>query len=457
MSEPAAFPFQIALEDAMVNARPMGRANPTLFVAADMGLGKSRCAIKAAGRRRAKRVFVNCPTIGLVSWPAELEKWAPRSRWMVVTDPAMVPGADDLPPSDEPLYVFSPYSEIARRPAAWVEAATRFGADIVILDEAHFLSHMSSARTQAIYGWRADLNRSMVRPDQVVWPLSGTPAPNFTSELWPHLHALAPDTIRHPIHGRPMSEQEFLERFATVRTSAHGQHVTGSTNTPLLRQMTAEFFHRIRKSEVRSEMPPIVWTTEPLPISAATAQHYLDFPEGLDDAGLLDWLRTAYPSGSSERKATGLAKVAGAIEWCRNFLAGSDRKLILFAWHRDVLAPIHAALGPEFGSVCIDGDTPHRVRIAAVTEFQNEHGGPRLFCGQMLAAGTAITLTAASDVAFIEDDWTPGTMEQAAARADRLGQTRGVVARILYTPGTKDEVIAKARVRKAREFNLMFN
>jgi SNF2 family DNA or RNA helicase len=121
------------------------------------------------------------------------------------------------------------------------------------------------------------------------------------------------------------------------------------------------------------------------------------------------------------------------------------------------LAAIHEALGPAFGSVMICGDTQHKVRVAAVSEFQRPGAGPRLFCGQMLAAGTAITLTEASDVVFIEDDWTPGNMEQAAARADRLGQTRGVVARVLYTPGTKDEAIAKARVRKAREFNLMFN
>lgn len=445
------FPFQEALVERMTKS-------DRLFVAAEMGLGKSRCAIEAAGRRDARRILIAAPSIGLVSWPSEIVKWnaASSATAMPVSDPDMLPDADC--PIDFQTYCIVPYSEIARRPAAWVKAAARFNADVTVLDEAHYLKGIDSARTQAIYGWRADLQRSMVRPDQVVWPMSGTPAPNFTSELWPHLRALAPDTIRHPVHRRPMSEQEFLERFATCRVSAYGVHITGSKNTPQLRQMTDGFFHRIRKRDVRSEMPPILWTAEPLPITAATARHYLEFPEGLDDADLADWLRSAYPSGSSERKATGLAKVAGAIEWIRNFLENSDRKLISFAWHTDVVEAIHRELGPEFGSVCITGDTPQKVRVAAVNDFQSKApSSPRLFSGQMLAAGTMITLTEASDVVFPEDDWTPGTMEQAAARADRLGQTRGVVARILYTPGTKDEAIAAARVRKAREFNLMFN
>jgi SWI/SNF-related matrix-associated actin-dependent regulator 1 of chromatin subfamily A len=447
MSAPL-FPFQEALVERMASSeRP-------LFVAADMGLGKTRCAIEAASRKGAERVLVCAPPIGLVSWPSEIEKWNDEAWILPVSDPDLMPAPADLSVSG-PTYVIVPYSEIALRPRQWVEAAKRFNADVTVLDEAHYLKGMDATRTQAVYGWRADLKNAIVRPGSVVWPMSGTPAPSYTAELWPHLHALAPDTIRHPIHGRPMSEQEFLERFATTRTSIHGQHVTGSVNTPLLRRMTGSFFHRIRKSEVRSEMPPILWTAEPLPVSAADASQYLDFPEGLSDAELLTWLRTAYPSGSSERKATGLAKVRGGIEYVRNFLENSDRKLILFGWHRDVLEPIHHALGLEFGSVIITGDTPIAQRVSAVREFQD--GSARLFTGQMVAAGTTITLTRASDVAFIEDDWVPGNMEQAAARADRLGQTRGVVARVLYVPGTKDEAIAKARVRKAREFDLMFN
>jgi SWI/SNF-related matrix-associated actin-dependent regulator 1 of chromatin subfamily A len=444
MTDPL-FPFQRTMIGRMVNS-------DRLFVAADMGLGKTRCAIAAAEVRQAGRILVVAPTIGLVSWPAEIEKWTAGYSHGTYTDPDLLPEGNGFG-----HYAIIPYSEIARRPAAWVKAAARFNADVTVLDEAHYLKGMDATRTQAVYGWRADLQKSMVRPDQVVWPMSGTPAPNFTSELWPHLHALRPDLIKHPVTGRPMSYQQFLDRFATTRVSAYGQHVTGSVNTPLLRQMTGDFFHRIRKTDVRGEMPPIVWTTEPLPVSASEARDFLSVPEGLDDDGLLTWLRDAYPAGSSERKAVGLAKVPAAIEWCRGFLEGCDRKLILFAWHKEVLAAIHEALGPAFGSVMICGDTQHKVRVAAVSEFQRPGAGPRLFCGQMLAAGTAITLTEASDVVFIEDDWTPGNMEQAAARADRLGQTRGVVARVLYTPGTKDEAIAKARVRKAREFNLMFN
>jgi len=433
------FQFQTVMRDFLV-ARDRG------FMAADMGLGKTRVAIEAAGVRGFKRKLVVAPAIGLVSWPGELSKWSDEAC-LAVSDPALLPDS-----TSESLWAIAPFSEVQRNPRAWVEAAHRFRADLTVIDEAHYAKEQSSARAQALYGWRMDLKNSICLPEQSIWPMSGTPAPNYTSELWTHLHALAPVSITSPRTRQPMSYQEFLERFAVTRTSSYGQHVTGSRNTEQLRLATNSFFHRIRKTEARPDMPPILWTAEPIPAGNVPE---LNVPEGISDENLVAYLDTAFPSGSSERKAVGLAKVPGVVEWARAFLAGSDRKLIIFAWHRDVVRQITRALGPEFGAVSIDGDTSLALRNAAVSSFQLP-AGPRVFVGQMLACGTMLTLTAASDVAFAEDDWTPGTMEQAAARADRLGQLRGVRAVILHAPTKKDKRIARVRVDKANGLELMF-
>jgi SWI/SNF-related matrix-associated actin-dependent regulator 1 of chromatin subfamily A len=452
------FKFQDTLIDRLVTN---GTAGPNTFIAMDGGLGKTRCAVLAAKKLGMSRGWVVCPKIGLVSWPAELEKWWPEAHFATVSDPDLVPRHDQVPHAH--TWLVTPYSEVSRRPQAFIEAAKRFAPDVLVPDEAQALANLydkngdMTARTVAVYGPKADLVGGMAGEAQIVWPMSGTPAPNYTAELWTHLNALAPQTIAHPTAGRPLSYQEFIRRYSTTRLSAYGQHITGSVNTLELRRRTASFFHRVRKRDVLPDLPPVLWTAEPLPITADQASNHLDIPEGLDDAALLDWLRQAYPHGSSERKAMGLAKVAGAVEWADAFLQSCDRKLILFAWHTEVVEAITEGLRAlGYNPVMVHGGVSTGDRTAAVKAFQTDDQ-VRVIVGQMLALGTSVTLTAASDVGFVEDDWTPGNMEQAAWRADRIGQTRGVVARVLYVPGSKDEKIAKSRVRKAREFDKMFN
>lgn len=427
-------------------------ASPAKFCAVDTGLGKSRCVIKAAQRVGARNVLIPCPAIGKVSWPAEIEKWWPEASVLVPSEPALL-----TTHSTRPTFNIVSYDDLARDPQGWLEGAGRLDPDVVAPDEAQYLKNLDAARTKVVYGPRADRKGSLIERARYVWPLSGTPAPNYTAELWTHIHALAPHTIINPRTGRPMSEPEFKDRYSTQRASVYGMHVTGSINTSALRARTADFFYRLRKREVLKDMPEIVWTHEPIPM--ADAGRFLDaVPTGLSDDELLEWLRQNYAHGSSERKALGLAKVGGAAEWARNFLGGADfdRKLIMFGYHVEVVEHLAAELAAEYGVVMIHGGIGTAGRKRAVDLFQNDPN-VRIFIGEMISCGTSITLTAASDVAFVEGDWTPNNLAQAAARADRLGQTRGVIARLLYVPRSKDERIARVAARKASELAEMFD
>ena len=93
-------------------------------------------------------------------------------------------------------------------------------------------------------------------------------------------------------------------------------------------------------------------------------------------------------------------------------------------------------------------------RALAVEDFQTRPG-TRLFIGQILAAGTAITLTAANEVAIVEPSWVPGENVQAIARAHRLGQRDSVLASFLFLPGTLDERIMSVFRRKASEISIL--
>ena len=86
-------------------------------------------------------------------------------------------------------------------------------------------------------------------------------------------------------------------------------------------------------------------------------------------------------------------------------------------------------------------------RQQAVDAFQHEDG-PQLIVCSMKAASQGITLTRASNVAFLELDWTPARHDQAEDRLHRIGQESAVSAWYLLAPNTIDETMAELLQRK---------
>ena len=89
-------------------------------------------------------------------------------------------------------------------------------------------------------------------------------------------------------------------------------------------------------------------------------------------------------------------------------------------------------------------------RDAALRAFQAPDDGGRnqLIVCSIEVAGHGITLTRASNVAFLELDWTPAKHDQAEDRCHRIGQEDTVNASYLLAAGTVDETIATLLERK---------
>src|ERR1035437_9634125 len=74
---------------------------------------------------------------------------------------------------------------------------------------------------------------------------------------------------------------------------------------------------------------------------------------------------------------------------------------------------------------------------------------PELVCS-ISAAGVGITLTKASDMLFVETDWTPALITQAEDRCHRIGQENHVVCTTLIASGTLDEHIQSVLRKKVQ-------
>jgi len=439
-------------------------ARRAAILADDTGLGKSVQSIRAADKVGARRVLVLCQAIGRVSWALEFPKWQLMSREVMVYEnrtPSIPTG---------PLALIVAYSTLStahsrKRLERLLSVTGAFeGFDVVILDEAHHLAHPKSARTQAVYGSTLDRKKGVL--DLVdakhVWPLSATIQRGNAGELFPHLRALFPHVLAK-LFGFVPTHKDFLGKYTIQQKTPYGLQVLGNNNDKIaeLREAMRPYILRRAKRDVAAELGDIVHIPLPLevdPKEVAERAREIElaaFFEGIDGMDIDD-VGELPLHVARQWRALGEMKVQACVEWARDFLdQNPGQKLVIFAHHREVLDRLHAELAAYLPCV-IHGGVPAGTRVKEVSEFQ---GNPkaRVFLGQTIAAGTSITLTAASTVLMVEQEWTPADNYQAISRVHRIGQTEPVTAYYAYAANTLDEKIAARARRKAADFETLMD
>jgi SWI/SNF-related matrix-associated actin-dependent regulator 1 of chromatin subfamily A len=89
-----------------------------------------------------------------------------------------------------------------------------------------------------------------------------------------------------------------------------------------------------------------------------------------------------------------------------------------------------------------------QAREATVRRFQADEQAPPLIVCATRVAAQGITLTRASNVAFLELEWTPAMHDQAEDRCHRIGQHDAVTAWYLLAAETIDETMIELIARK---------
>jgi hypothetical protein len=136
-------------------------------------------------------------------------------------------------------------------------------------------------------------------------------------------------------------------------------------------------------------------------------------------------------------------KLHAALAWIHDFLA-SGEPLVVFARHVEIQEAVLARF-PD--AVHLMGRDPVPAREATVRAFQNGDG-PGLLVAATRVAAQGFTLTRASNVAFLELEWTPAMHDQAEDRLHRIGQRDAVTAWYLLAAGTIDETMAELVAHK---------
>jgi len=390
------------------------------FLADEQGLGKTVQALATLEADDAYPAVIVCPAGLKLNWLREIEHWLPHRSVQVINGTGVAP-------MEAEISVLNYEIVHAHR----VRLQLR-GPKALVLDESHYVKNPRAKRTQAVRRLAEALPEGALK-----LALTGTPVMNHPEELIAQLRIL----------GR-------LQEFGSGARFARRFQGAGAEERIHWHLRRSCFVRRL-KSEVLPQLP--AKTQVVLPVALDNQREYK-----LAQDDVIAWLREQpLDLGEVEAKiaaalrAQRLAqlnalkrlaargKASAALAWIDDFLA-SDEPLVVFAGNREV----QELLVERFpDALHILGRDSIQQREAAVDAFQDPDGPQLIVCATRVA-GQGITLTRASNVAFLDLEWTPAMHDQAEDRCHRIGQHDAVTAWYLLAADTIDETMIELISRK---------
>jgi SWI/SNF-related matrix-associated actin-dependent regulator 1 of chromatin subfamily A len=390
------------------------------FLADEQGLGKTVQALAALEADGAFPAVIVCPASLKLNWEREAERWLPHRSRTVVSGRGPAAARADL--------TIVNYEIVA----AHRDALLRMRPRALVLDESHYCKNPRAKRTQAVRKLA-----SALPPDALRLALTGTPVMNRPDELIPQLRILGRledfgSGARFSRRFEGMGSEErlhwHLRRGCFVRRLKRDV----LPQLPAKRQVVVPVALDNEAEYRMAEEDVIAWLREqPLELAELNAKI----------AATLRAERLAQLNTLKRLAARG--KLAAATTWIHDFLE-SGEPLVVFSHHSEVQEALLARF-PDAGHLL--GRDSAAARDETVRAFQDGSGHPLLICSTLVAA-QGITLTRASNVAFLELEWTPALHDQAEDRCHRIGQHDAVTAWYLLAAATIDETIAELVQRK---------
>ena len=378
-------------------------SNKKYILADDMGLGKTGSAIMAAITCKAKKILIICPASLKLNWKREIEFYSDEpvgivegKKWQdgkyVIINYDILKNFHKIPKGRKD------HSHVLKQ-----------GFDLVIIDEAHYVSNGKAKRTKLVNHLTTKIDR--------LWLLSGTPMTSRPMNYYNLLKLVGSRVAENWIH--------FVRRYCDGKQIFRGYRkiwlTYGATNLDELRDKTQNKVLRRLKEDVL-DLPDKIITPIQMNLTSREYKHEMGEYQ--------DWKRDNKTKGLSIQLAK-LMKVRQIIamekvketEQLIEQAINQDKKVIVFTNFTKPLLAIHEKY--KNNSVILNGAMKKEARQQSVDRFQNDDN-IKVFIGNIKAAGVGITLTAAEVVIFNDLSFVPSDMSQAEDRAFRIGQKKSV-------------------------------
>ena len=397
------------------------------------GLGKTLQSIATINLADAFPCLVVCPSSLKINWLREWEKFTDKKA-MILTDKVRDTWTFFFQTGMHQVFIVNYESlkkyfvQRIKKAEGWTLRDVEFRNSInlfksVIIDESH---RCKSASTQ-----QAKFCKGICTGKEWVIELTGTPVVNRPKDLIPQLAIL--DRMNDFGGYKP-----FVDRYCSGQREASN-----------LRELNFNLWKycmfRREKSLVLTDLPDKIRQVNTCEIT--NRKEYMDAERDLimylqkykdaDDDKIAKAMRgEVMVRINILRQISARGKVRDVIEFVKDFRE-NGKKIILFCSLHEVVDQLKRYFPT---AVSVTGRDSQDEKQRAVDAFQNSPKADIIICS-IKAAGVGLTLTASSNVAFVEFPWTYADCCQCEDRAHRIGQKDSVTCYYFLGRRTIDEKV----------------
>lgn len=397
----------------------------------DMGLGKTLESIATINKADAFPCLVICPNVVKINWQREWHKFTDKKA-MVLTDSVRDSWPFFWQTGMNQVFIVN-YESLRKyfvrriaKAEKWTLKDVEFHNTIklfksVIIDESHKVKSTATQQTKFCKG--------IASGKEYIILLTGTPVVNKPKDL--------------------VAQLGIMDRMIDMGgwTGFMLRYCSGPNQASNLKELNYKLwqhcFFRREKSKVLTQLPDKV--RQIVTCEITNRKEYLDA-----ERDLIDYLKR-YKEADDEKiqkslkgevmvrigilkDITARGKLREVIDFVKDFRE-NGKKIILFCNLHEIVDRLMIAFP---SAVCVTGRQNMQEKQASVDAFQKNPKKDVIICS-IKAASAGITLTAASDVAFIELPWTYADCDQAESRAHRIGQKDSVNCYYLLGRRTIDQ------------------
>lgn len=400
-----------------------------ILIGDEPGLGKTLQSIGIVDTAAAYPCLVICPSSLKINWQREFEKFtdkkalvldnANRTSWPYLLGMGMFHVAIVNYESLKKFFVWD-----IKGGKTFQLKDVVFNRDInifksVIMDESHRLKDPTAQQTI--------FTRGIVEGKEWRILLSGTPVVNHAQDLVAQLAIMGRLLPDFGGRGKFLAEYGENENLSELSAKLY--------DTCMIRREKAKVLTQLPDKQ-RTDLHVEISNRDEYNLAAADLAAYLrEYTECTDREIRRKMRMEALVKFMTLRSLASKGKVRQACDFIRNFLA-NGKPLIVFCSLKEIVKSLQKQF-PD--SVRVTGDDSLNDKQAAVDAFQS--GEAQLIICSIKAAGVGLTLTASSNVAFVEFPWTYADCCQCEDRAHRIGQKNNVNCYYLIGRSTIDPVL----------------
>jgi SNF2 family DNA or RNA helicase len=321
--------------------------------------------------------------------------------------------------------------------------------DLIIVDEANAYKTITTKRWKTL--------KSIMRPDTLLWMMTGTPASQSPADAYGLAKLVNPDNV---------------PKFFTSWRDQVMNKITMFKWAP--KPNAPEIVHNALQPAIRFtkdqclDLPPVITMTREVPLTPQQKKYYDLLKDRMlvqaagetitavnAAAGVSKLLQISCGAAYTDDKEVVEFDAAPRLGVLEEILEETTRKVIIFAMFRSTIVGIHSHLLKKgIAAEIIDGSVTASKRGDIIHRFQNQPD-PRVLVMQPQATAHGITLTAADTVVFYGPLMSVEQYVQCIARADRKGQNSDKVTVVHIQGSPIEKRMFKALENKVSDNSLL--